>query len=54
VAWVLSGVFVHFLEDNRLIEPPRISGLLHGAGQDAGLQRARDEREIARFRAEVG
>lgn len=44
-AWVLSCVFVRFLEDNALITPPRISGLLHGAGQDAGLQRARDERE---------
>ena len=25
-AWVLSCVFVRFLEDNHLIEPPRISG----------------------------
>ena len=39
VAWVLSCVFVRFLEDNALITPPRISG------QDAGLQWARDERE---------
>jgi hypothetical protein len=45
VAWVLSCVFVRFLEDNELIAPPRISGPLHGAGQDSGLQRARDERE---------
>lgn len=45
VAWVLSSVFVRFLEDNALISPPRISGPLHGAGTDAGLQRARDERE---------
>jgi hypothetical protein len=45
VAWVLSCVFVRFLEDNALIAPPRISGPLHGAGADAGLQRARDERE---------
>src|SRR5689334_558869 len=45
VAWVLSCVFVRFLEDNALIAPPRISGPLHGAGTDAGLQRARDERE---------
>ncbi|MEY2979680.1 MAG: Modification methylase PaeR7I, partial [Cyanobacteriota bacterium] len=39
-AWVLSGVFVRFLEDNRLIEPPRIAG----AGER--LQRARDEHEL--------
>jgi hypothetical protein len=45
VAWVLSCVFVRFLEDNALIHPPRISGPLHGAGTDAGLMRARDERE---------
>jgi len=45
VAWVLSCVFVRFLEDNALIAPPRISGPLHGAGTDAGLMRARDERE---------
>jgi hypothetical protein len=45
VAWVLSCVFVRFLEDNALIHPPRISGPLLGAGADAGLLRARDERE---------
>jgi hypothetical protein len=28
VAWVLSCVFVRFLEDNSLIEPPRISGVI--------------------------
>ncbi|EDL59261.1 BREX-2 system adenine-specific DNA-methyltransferase PglX [Gimesia maris] len=39
-AWVLSAVFVRFLEDNRLIEPPRFSG----PGDQ--LQRARDEREL--------
>lgn len=39
VAWVLSCVFVRFLEDNALITPPRISG------PGAGMQRARDERE---------
>ena len=43
VAWVLSCVFVRFLEDNALIAPPRISGPLHSGG--TGLQRARDERE---------
>ncbi|MDE8346399.1 MAG: BREX-2 system adenine-specific DNA-methyltransferase PglX, partial [Acidocella sp.] len=50
VAWVLSCVFVRFLEDNALITPPRIAGPAHGAGADAGLQRARDERE-AYFKA---
>src|SRR5689334_2251741 len=34
VAWVLSCVFVRFLEDNALIHPPRISGPLHGSGTD--------------------
>jgi len=45
VAWVLSCVFVRFLEDNALIVPPRIAGPLHGAAADLGLMRARDERE---------
>src|SRR5690349_4581893 len=49
-AWVLSCVFVRFLEDNALIEPARISGPLHGAGSSGSLQRARDERE-AYFRS---
>jgi hypothetical protein len=39
-AWVLSCVFVRFLEDNRLVEPPRL------AGPDDRLQRARDEHEL--------
>jgi len=43
-AWVLSCVFVRFLEDNRLISPPKI------AGPAKELQRARDEHEIF-FRA---
>ena len=43
-AWVLSGVFVRFLEDNRLIDPPRV------AGPGERLARARDEHEIY-FRA---
>ncbi|MFI4847875.1 MAG: BREX-2 system adenine-specific DNA-methyltransferase PglX [Gimesia chilikensis] len=43
-AWVLSAVFVRFLEDNQLIEPPRFSS----PGDQ--LQRARDERELY-FRA---
>ncbi len=25
-AWVLSGVFVRFLEDNKLVDPPIVSG----------------------------
>ena len=43
-AWVLSGVFVRFLEDNRLVDPPRI------AGPGERLSRARDEHELY-FRA---
>src|SRR2546428_5751190 len=43
-AWVLSCVFVRFLEDNRLIDPPRI------AGPGERLARARDEHELY-FRA---
>ena len=39
-AWVLSCVFVRFLEDNRLIDPPKISGPAER------LQRARDEHEL--------
>lgn len=46
VAWVLSSVFVRFLEDNSLISPPRISGPLHDIGDGKGLIRARDERDI--------
>jgi len=39
-AWVLSCVFVRFLEDNTLIDPPRI------AGPGERLQRARDQHEL--------
>ncbi|MEW6664337.1 MAG: hypothetical protein AB1512_03845 [Thermodesulfobacteriota bacterium] len=41
-AWVLSIVFVRFLEDNTLISPPRISGSLqHRTWQtDAGETRS--------------
>ncbi len=39
-AWVLACVFVRFLEDNRLIDPPKI------AGPAERLQRARDEWEL--------
>ncbi|MCA6595664.1 MAG: BREX-2 system adenine-specific DNA-methyltransferase PglX [Pseudanabaena sp. M046S1SP1A06QC] len=39
-AWVLSCVFVRFLEDNGMIEPPRLAG----AGDR--LSRARDEHEL--------
>jgi hypothetical protein len=46
VAWVLSSIFVRFLEDNELISPPYISGPLHGAGDGHGLMRARDERDV--------
>ena len=39
-AWVLSCVFMRFLEDNRLIDPPKI------AGPGKRLQQARDEWEL--------
>jgi N-6 DNA Methylase len=39
-AWVLSCVFVRFLEDNSLIDPPKISG------PNERLARARDEYEL--------
>jgi hypothetical protein len=39
-AWILSAVFVRFLEDNRLIDPPRI------AGPGDRLQYARDQHEL--------
>jgi hypothetical protein len=40
VAWVLGCVFVRFLEDNELVETPKLSG------PGARLQRARDEHEV--------
>ena len=43
-AWVLYCVFARFLEDNRLVDPPRI------AGPGDRLSRARDEHEVY-FRA---
>jgi hypothetical protein len=48
VAWVLSCVFVRFLEDNRLIDPPRISGPVPAEGEkgENRLARARDEHEL--------
>jgi REP element-mobilizing transposase RayT len=59
-AWVLSCVFVRFLEDNRLIDPPRLSGPASGATHTplpdgrgsigSRLARARDEHELY-FRA---
>ena len=39
-AWALSCVFVRFLEDNKLIDPPKI------AGPKERLQQARDEHEL--------
>jgi hypothetical protein len=39
-AWVLSCVFVRFLEDNSLVDPPKI------AGPGDRLVRARDEHEL--------
>jgi hypothetical protein len=43
-AWVLACVFARFLEDNELVNPPRLSG------PGARLARARDEHELY-FRA---
>src|SRR5215475_1725814 len=43
-AWVLSCVFARFLEDNRLVDPPKL------AGPGERLTRARDEHELY-FRA---
>lgn len=40
VAWVLSCVFVRFLEDNRLVDPPKL------AGPGDRLNRSRDEHEL--------
>lgn len=48
-AWVLSCVFARFLEDNRLVDPPRISGQSSVASDQLSgnrLQRARDEHEL--------
>jgi len=39
-AWVLSCVFIRFLEDNQLVDPPRISG------PGERLRRARDEYDL--------
>jgi hypothetical protein len=44
VAWVLSCLFARFLEDNRLVDPPKL------AGPGERLSRARDEHELY-FRA---
>ena len=51
-AWVLSCVFVRFLEDNRLLDPPRISGQRSAVSDQQSadgcsrLQLARDEQEL--------
>ncbi|MFB1490630.1 MULTISPECIES: BREX-2 system adenine-specific DNA-methyltransferase PglX [unclassified Thiocapsa] len=52
-AWVLTGVFVRFLEDNRLLDAPLISGPAdrsgHGSGGGAGqgaLQQAKDRQSV--------
>lgn len=44
VAWVLGTVFARFLEDNNLVESPKLAGV------GKRLQRARDEHEVY-FRA---
>jgi len=46
VAWILSCVFVRFLEDNALTVAPKISGRLKNHPPGAGLDRARDERDL--------
>ena len=45
-AWVLSSVFARFLEDNELVDPPKL------AGPNDRLRRARDEHEVY-FRAHL-
>lgn len=45
-AWVLSCVFVRFLEDNRLIDPPKIAGPTEQTAHGGRLERARDEHEL--------
>lgn len=40
VMWLLAGVFIRFLEDNELVEPPRIGG------PGSRLQLARDQRTL--------
>ncbi|MEA3641942.1 MAG: BREX-2 system adenine-specific DNA-methyltransferase PglX [Lamprobacter sp.] len=44
-AWVLTCVFVRFLEDNRLLEMPMISGPAAESGQGA-LQQAKDRMTV--------
>lgn len=46
VAWVLSCVFIRFLEDNRLVDPPRLSGPTKTGETHSALQRARDEYDL--------
>ena len=47
VSWVLSCVFIRFLEDNRLIDPPKLSGPAKSDGDSqTSLQRARDEYDL--------
>lgn len=59
VAWVLSCVFIRFMEDNRLIDPPKLSGqssVISGQSEktdnrklttdNSRLQRARDEYDL--------
>lgn len=46
VAWILSCVFVRFLEDNGLLAAPKISGRIKDHPSGGGLDRARDERDL--------
>src|SRR5262245_30930092 len=40
--WVLSAVFARFLEDNELVDPPKLAGST-SEGKASSLSRARDE-----------
>jgi hypothetical protein len=48
VAWVLGCVFARFLEDNRLVEPPRLSGPGERLGAAKEQHTAYFERHTAR------
>ncbi|HJT78702.1 MAG TPA: BREX-2 system adenine-specific DNA-methyltransferase PglX [Gemmataceae bacterium] len=51
-AWVLSCVFVRFLEDNRLIDPPRISGQSSVVSHQSSVISHQSENRLARARDE--
>jgi hypothetical protein len=51
-AWVLSCVFVRFLEDNRLIDPPRLSGPTGRSGQQSAVSGQQDLLKADKLNAE--